>query len=432
MSRANPRATNVSEEQLILWGIVHSANLDYASLIWDEFEWQAVDRTSRPSNMSKLIYTRFTKLIIDHFLSCNRSIPRRSDAELHSEGQDSPLTKLINTVDKSKKGEAAKEPKKPHVSPVRSESRKRLYAFSIEEQQRQQRKIMTQLTIAYAEWGHKLKGLVIKDPSAQSLLDLHRGSKESRLESLRQEKQLFGGEGSSVAYDKYCEFKDVSAIDSDATQGSSRSDTNEEKEDETNDSNDSDTDLSDDEPKGDNDDNDAGFSVFMYNKSTEPLKSTYLSPTISLFTKPSTNTNDLSKMELKLKLLNIMQLNKSYENYDTNQHLYNTLYDSITIDQEALDAQDADPSFHKRTHDDQDPLNDHEGETRKKRRKDAGDPSSRSSRKDKTFGVQAQEDTYADQPQDQEDTYVQHRLNAGWFTKKSGSTNAKKEQHGSI
>ncbi|GJT26892.1 hypothetical protein Tco_0907167 [Tanacetum coccineum] len=52
----------------ILLGIVHSANLDYASLIWDEFEWQA-------------------------------SIPRRSDAELHSEGQDLPLTKLINTVD---------------------------------------------------------------------------------------------------------------------------------------------------------------------------------------------------------------------------------------------------------------------------------------------------------------------------------------------
>ncbi|GJW47491.1 hypothetical protein Tco_0079137 [Tanacetum coccineum] len=27
----------------ILWGIVHSANLDFASLIWDEFEWQTVE-----------------------------------------------------------------------------------------------------------------------------------------------------------------------------------------------------------------------------------------------------------------------------------------------------------------------------------------------------------------------------------------------------
>ncbi|GJU78033.1 hypothetical protein Tco_1275103 [Tanacetum coccineum] len=80
-------------------GIVHSANLDYASLIWDEFEWKAVDKTSRPSKMSKLIYTRFNKLIIDHFLSCNKSIPRRSDVDLHIEGKDSPLTKLINTID---------------------------------------------------------------------------------------------------------------------------------------------------------------------------------------------------------------------------------------------------------------------------------------------------------------------------------------------
>ncbi|GKC15238.1 hypothetical protein Tco_1012020, partial [Tanacetum coccineum] len=94
--------------------------------------------------MSKLIYTRFTTLIIDHFLSCNKSIPRRSDAKMHSEGQDSPFTKLINNVDgkfkfrieipetmitnainkhkkdESEKGKAAKEPEKQHVSPVRS------------------------------------------------------------------------------------------------------------------------------------------------------------------------------------------------------------------------------------------------------------------------------------------------------------------------
>ncbi|GJV89657.1 retrovirus-related pol polyprotein from transposon TNT 1-94 [Tanacetum coccineum] len=38
----------------ILWGIVHSANLDFASLIWDEFEWQTIERSSRPSKMSKL------------------------------------------------------------------------------------------------------------------------------------------------------------------------------------------------------------------------------------------------------------------------------------------------------------------------------------------------------------------------------------------
>ncbi|GJU18629.1 hypothetical protein Tco_1146595 [Tanacetum coccineum] len=86
---------------LTVTGIVHSANLDYASLIWVELEWQAVNKTLRPSKMSKLIYTRFIKLIIDQFLSCNKSIPQRFDVDMHSEGQDSPLTKLINTVDES-------------------------------------------------------------------------------------------------------------------------------------------------------------------------------------------------------------------------------------------------------------------------------------------------------------------------------------------
>nr|GEV81068.1 hypothetical protein [Tanacetum cinerariifolium] len=105
---------------------------------------------------------------------------------------------------------------------------------SIKEQRLQQQDIMTQLTI--------------------SLLDLRKGSKESRFEILRQEKQAIGEEGSS-------------------------SNTYEERDDETDDSNDFGMDLSHDEPKVD--DNAVGFGVFMYNKSIEPLKSTYLSPRVT-------------------------------------------------------------------------------------------------------------------------------------------------------
>ncbi|GKG05662.1 hypothetical protein Tco_0325748, partial [Tanacetum coccineum] len=77
---------------------------------------------------------------------------------------------------------------------------------------------------------------------------------------------------------------------------------------------------------------------------------------ISLFTTPSpTTTDDLSKMYLKLKLLNRMTLNKSFENHDTHQKLYDILYKSITLNQKALDAQDTKPSLKKRSHDDQDP-----------------------------------------------------------------------------
>ncbi|GKC46874.1 hypothetical protein Tco_1064596 [Tanacetum coccineum] len=87
-----------------------------------------------------------------------------------------------------------------------------------------------------AKRGVKLKGIALEDLVVQSLLELRKGTKESRLEN------------------------------SDATRDSLCSETDEEKDDETDDSEDSDMDLSDDEPnKGDDDA--AGFGVLVYNKS---------------------------------------------------------------------------------------------------------------------------------------------------------------------
>ncbi|GKE63417.1 hypothetical protein Tco_1513784 [Tanacetum coccineum] len=76
------------------WGAI----LNFASLIWDEFEWQTVKKSSRPSKISKLLYTRFSKLIIDYLLSLNKSIPRKSDSKLHSSQDYHPITKLLNTT----------------------------------------------------------------------------------------------------------------------------------------------------------------------------------------------------------------------------------------------------------------------------------------------------------------------------------------------
>nr|GEY63904.1 hypothetical protein [Tanacetum cinerariifolium] len=73
----------------------------------------------------------------------------------------------------------------------------------------------------YNQWRQKLKGLAVEDPAVQSLLDLRKGSKASRLESLRQKKQPVSGEGSNAAQNKYYSSSD---IDSDATLYSSSSD----------------------------------------------------------------------------------------------------------------------------------------------------------------------------------------------------------------
>nr|GEU59562.1 hypothetical protein [Tanacetum cinerariifolium] len=120
--------------------------------IMDEFKWQIVKRSSRTTKMSNLLYTRFTKLIIDYILSHNKSIPRRSYSKLHSSQDDQPITKLLNTTNgdykfglkvldainsdaiknkvgytyymakkvESEKAKIIDEPEEQHVSPVKS------------------------------------------------------------------------------------------------------------------------------------------------------------------------------------------------------------------------------------------------------------------------------------------------------------------------
>ncbi|GJS19510.1 hypothetical protein Tco_0448142 [Tanacetum coccineum] len=108
----------------------------------------------------------------------------------------------------------------------------------------------------------------------------------------------------------------------------------------------------------------------------------------------------------------------------------NTLYQSTETDMKHRYAvsslMDTAYWMSEQTHDDQDPPNDCKGETRKKIRKDAGKPSSRSSKKDKVPMVHVQENAHAQQPQDRD--YVQEHSNAGWFIKKLGSTNVAKRR----
>nr|GEX23727.1 hypothetical protein [Tanacetum cinerariifolium] len=90
----------------------------------------------------------------------------------------------------------------------------------------------------YAEWGQKLKGPAVDDPAVQSLLDLRKISKPSRLEN-----------------------------------------TSEESANKTNNADKSDTDLTYDKPV--RDDDAAGYGVPMYNKTTQTPNSTYPRLTIT-------------------------------------------------------------------------------------------------------------------------------------------------------
>ncbi|GJU56773.1 hypothetical protein Tco_1234539 [Tanacetum coccineum] len=94
----------------------------------------------RPSKMSKLLYTRFTKLIINHFLSNNKSIPRRSSSKLHNAikklaGYKFYMAKKVE----SENAKIVDEPEEQHISPT-----------IVEE--------TVVVADTYAEWGQKLKG----------------------------------------------------------------------------------------------------------------------------------------------------------------------------------------------------------------------------------------------------------------------------------
>ncbi|GJV19076.1 hypothetical protein Tco_1368096 [Tanacetum coccineum] len=305
--------------------------------------------------MSKLLYTRFTKLIIDYLLSLNKSIPRRSDSKLHSSQDDHPITKLLSTTNgeyklgmevtdamisdaikkkawykyymakkvESEKAKIVDKLDERHISLIKSGRGKGFMCYgdqvanvpnklkkdvvprktrsltiaeetivgelvnsiSIQESYSQRRQ-SSQLTIdsqtdedvvdMYNEWGHKLKGPVIEDPAVQSLLDLQKGSKASRLKSLRQNKQPVTGEESSATHNKYYSSLDIASL---ATLYSSSSDESAENANETNDADESDMDLSDDNLHGDDDV--VRHELFMHNRSTATPNSTYLNMTVT-------------------------------------------------------------------------------------------------------------------------------------------------------
>ncbi|GJY27228.1 hypothetical protein Tco_0401954 [Tanacetum coccineum] len=287
--------------------------------------------------MSKLLYTRFPKIFIDYLFSLNKSIPCRSDSKLHNLQDDHPITKLLSITNgdykfgmevpdamisdaikkkarykyymakkvESEKAKIVDKPEEQHVSPIKSGRGKGFmcYGNQVENVPNKLKKDVVprktrSLTIAeetvvdmYNEWGQKLKGPAVDDPAVQSLLNLRKGSKVSRLESLKQKKQSVTGEGLSVAHNKYY---DSSKTDNDAILYSSGSDKIEESENETNDADNYDMDLSDDNPHGDDDV--VVYGVFLHNKSTATPTSTYLSLT-EMF--PDENTHHIPSLSAK-------------------------------------------------------------------------------------------------------------------------------------
>ncbi|GJS07389.1 hypothetical protein Tco_0364185 [Tanacetum coccineum] len=76
----------------ILWGMFHKKNIDYVYLLWEDFLFQIENKEAKKTN--KMSYPRFTKIIIDYFMSKDQSISRRKKMFWHTARDDTMFTSM--------------------------------------------------------------------------------------------------------------------------------------------------------------------------------------------------------------------------------------------------------------------------------------------------------------------------------------------------
>nr|GEV71297.1 hypothetical protein [Tanacetum cinerariifolium] len=93
----------------ILWGLYHKRNVDYTYLMWEHFVYQVKHKNQKKSN--EMYYPRFTKSIINHFMSKDHSIPKRNKVNWHYVRDDHMNSKAYKEYYAIATGEAAPKPK---------------------------------------------------------------------------------------------------------------------------------------------------------------------------------------------------------------------------------------------------------------------------------------------------------------------------------
>ncbi|GJW71460.1 hypothetical protein Tco_0128377 [Tanacetum coccineum] len=92
----------------IIWGMYHKKNVDYAFLLWEDFTYQVENKNTEKVNV--MYYPRFTKLIVNFFMSKDPSIPRRNKINWHY-ARDDPMFTIINVISRHKDTQLEVPPK---------------------------------------------------------------------------------------------------------------------------------------------------------------------------------------------------------------------------------------------------------------------------------------------------------------------------------
>ncbi|GKA20081.1 hypothetical protein Tco_0700070, partial [Tanacetum coccineum] len=78
----------------IIWGMFHKKYINFAELILEDFSYQIDNRQLKKSRREIMPYPRFPKLIINHFLSIHKSVPKALPSGLHTIKDDGVLSRM--------------------------------------------------------------------------------------------------------------------------------------------------------------------------------------------------------------------------------------------------------------------------------------------------------------------------------------------------
>ncbi|GKC34638.1 hypothetical protein Tco_1047022 [Tanacetum coccineum] len=98
----------------ILWGMFHKKNIDYVYLLWEDLLFQIEYKDAKKTN--KMSYPRFTKIIIDYFMSKDASMRSMLESKAYhtydafASGEKDPKPKYIR-----KKSYSDTSPKKKPI-----------------------------------------------------------------------------------------------------------------------------------------------------------------------------------------------------------------------------------------------------------------------------------------------------------------------------
>ncbi|GJZ52209.1 hypothetical protein Tco_0606724 [Tanacetum coccineum] len=76
----------------IMWGMYYQKNVDYVYLLWEDLVYQIENKAVKKNK--DMYYPRFTKVIINHFMSKDQSIPRKNKVDWHMANNDPILSTM--------------------------------------------------------------------------------------------------------------------------------------------------------------------------------------------------------------------------------------------------------------------------------------------------------------------------------------------------